>query len=197
SLAILAEGKTVGLQVTSLSGSGDSLVYLERSILGTALNQTTSVVFDTALHMRRLDQDGTAQGQHTSIKIAYGSGRVRGTATVPAAGGPKTTTIDTAVSETIIDDNAVQAILPLLKWDVNTRWTFEVFSSGENRIRTLTLTAADLTRIRVPAGEFECYRADVTGGPQPLSFYVTSTAPHRVVKIELEHAPIEFVALNP
>ena len=77
------------------------------------------------------------------------------------------------------------------------RWALEVFAGGENRLRSMTLTAADLTTITVPAGTFECYRADLEGGPQRVSFYVTTGAPHRIVRVEVANSPVEFVAVNP
>jgi predicted Zn-dependent peptidase len=197
SLAVLVEGKTVGLQVTTLSSSGDSLTYVEQTVLGTGMAQTTRLTFDTLGQMRSLDQSGRVRGQETRIQLSYRGGRVSGTANVPTATGPSSIRVDTIVSPSILDENGVQAILPFLPWELNTRWSFEVFASGEGRVRPMTLTAADLTRIAVPAGEFECYRADLEGGSQRVSFYVTTGAPHRVIRIEIANSPIEFVAVNP
>jgi zinc protease len=197
SLAILTEGKTVGLQVTRLSRDGDSLTYIEETALGNAISQSTRLTFDTAGRMRGLEQVGKVRGQDTRIQLSYGLGRVRGSATTAGPNGPRTVAVDTAVSTAIIDDNAIPALLPLLKWELNIRWTLQVFASGENRIRTMTLTAADLTRVAVPAGEFECFRADLDGGPQRVSFYVTSTPPHRLIRVELPGSTFEFVAVNP
>jgi len=197
SLAILADGRTVGLQVTRLTPAGDSLIYVEETVLGTMLSQTTTLTFDTTGRMRSLDQSGKARGQDTKIRLTYGNGRVRGSALVAGNEGPRTIAVDTAVSDGILDDNGVQAILPLLRWDINVRWGFDVFASGENLIRRLTLTAADLTRVTVPAGTFDCYRADLEGGTQRVSFYVASTPPHRVVRVEIANSPIQFIAVNP
>jgi hypothetical protein len=197
SLAILADGRTVGMQVTRLTPAGDSLTYVEETVLGTMLSQTTTLTFDTAGRMRSLDQSGKARGQDTKIRLTYGNGRVRGSALLAGNDGPRTIAVDTAVSEGIVDDNGIQAILPLLRWDINVRWAFDVFASGENVLRRLTLTAADLTRVTVPAGTFDCYRADLEGGPQRVSFFVASKPPHRVIRVELANSPIEFIAVNP
>jgi predicted Zn-dependent peptidase len=196
SLAILAEGRTVGLQVTRLTRAGDSVIYVEETVLGTALTQTTTLTFDTAGRMRSLDQAGRVRGQDVRIQLSYGKGRVRGTARLAGDDGPRSITVDTAVNTAVVDDNGVQALLPMLRWDVSVRWSLEVFSSGENRLRPATLTARDLSRVTVPAGTFECYRADLEGGAQRVSFFVTSQPPHRVVRIEIANSPIEFVAVN-
>lgn len=197
SLAILAQGQTIGLQVTQLVRSGDSLIYSERTQLGQALNQTTTLTFDTVGRMRHLEQTGVVRGQDTRIRLGYGGGRVRGEVQVVGANGPEHFTVDTAVAATVLDDNAVQAILPLLPWAVNTRWSFQVFVSGENTVRGLTLTAADITQVNTPAGAFECYRADLEGGQQRVSFFVTTARPHRVVRVELANSPVVFIAVNP
>ncbi len=196
-LAVLAEGRSVGLQVTRLARSGDSLTYVEETVLGTMFSQNTTLSFDTAGRMRSLSQTGKSRGEDTRIELTYGNGRVRGQARVVAPDGPRSFAIDTTVSPTVIDDNGVQAILPLLPWDVHVRWSFEVFASAENSIRRLTLTSSDITRLTVPAGTFDCYRADLEGGPQRVSFFVSTKPPHRVIRIEVPNSPIEFVAVNP
>ena len=196
-LVILAQGQTIGLQVTQLAGAADSLVYSERTQLGQALNQTTKLTFDTLGHMRQLDQSGVVRGQNTRIQLGYSGGRVRGDVQVIGATGPEHFTVDTAVAPAVLDDNAVQAILPLLPWALNTRWTFQVFVSGENRIRPMTLTAADIAQVNTPAGRFECYRADLEGGQQRVSFFVTTALPHRVVRVELANSPVVFMAMSP
>lgn len=196
-LAILAQGQTVGLQVTQLTRSGDSLLYIERTALGTALNQRTTLVFDTGGRMRSLEQSGTARGQDTRISLAYGSGRVRGKAQVVGGQGPVAFAVDTAVPGGVLDDNGVQAILPLLAWAPNTRWAFQVFVSGENAIRRMTLTVADLVSLPIQDSAVECYRADLEGGQQRVSFYVTRALPHRVVRVELAGSPVIFVAISP
>ena len=60
-------------------------------------------------------------------------------------------------------------------------------------MRPVTLTVAGTERVTVPAGTFETYRVDQTGGDAPLTFYVTTAAPHRVVRITFAGQPIEMV----
>ncbi len=197
SLAILAQGQTIGLQVTRLQRSGDSLIYTERTQLGQALNQLTTLTFDTIGRMRHLDQTGVVRGQNTRISLAYGGGRVIGEVQVIGASGPERFAVDTALAPGVLDDNAVQAMLPLLPWAPNTRWSFPVFVSGEHTVRTLTLTAADITQVTTPGGTYECYRADLEGGQQRVSFFVTTAAPHRIVRVELANSPVVFITVSP
>jgi hypothetical protein len=122
---------------------------------------------------------------------------VRGEARVIGPEGPRSFTVDSAAGPAVLDDNAIQALLPALPWALNTRWTFRVFASGENRFRDVSLTVADIQQVAVPAGRLEAYRAYLEGGAQPVSFFVTTAAPHRLVRVVLEGSPIEFVAVNP
>jgi zinc protease len=197
SLVILAQGQPVGLQVAEIARAGDSVVYTERTSLGPQLNQITRLVFDSTGRMRRLDQTGKVRGQDTRITLTYGGGRVKGQAQVlDSIGRPRTLAVDTAVAAATIDDNALVALLPTLPWALNTRWTIPVFGSGENRLRNVTLTVADIQQVRTPAGDFEAFRADLEGASQTVSFYVTTKAPYRLVRITLTGSPIEFLAVN-
>ena len=45
----------------------------------------------------------------------------------------------------------------------------------------------------VPAGTFETYRVEQTGGEAPITLYVTTAAPHRIVRITFAGQPIEMV----
>jgi zinc protease len=197
SLVIMAQGQPVGIQVAEIARGGDSVVYTERTSLGPQLNQTTRVVFDTTGRMRRLDQTGKVRGQDTKIGLGYGGGRVKGQAQVlDSLGKPKSFTVDTVVSATIVDDNALVALLPTLPLSLNTRWTIPVFGSGENRVRNVRLTVADIEQVSTPGGTFEAYRADLEGASQAVSFYVTTQAPHRLVRVSLIGSPIEFLTIK-
>jgi hypothetical protein len=46
----------------------------------------------------------------------------------------------------------------------------------------------------VPAGTFDVYRVLVTGLANPMTLYVNTGLPHRVIKAAPEGVPLEFVA---
>jgi hypothetical protein len=171
------------------------VVYVERSAISSSLAQTTTIVFDSAGRMRRVNQVGKVRGQDTRIALDYTGGRVRGSALIVARDGPRTLTVDTAVAGAVVDDNAIQSLIPALPLALNTRWTFNVFSSGEYLVRPMSLTVADLTRLTVPAGTFDAYRVDLDGGPQQVSYYVTRQPPHRIVRLTIANTPVEFLAV--
>lgn len=195
SLVIVAQGQPIGMQITQVRRGGDSVVYTERSTIGNALAQTTTVVFDSGGRMRRLNQVGRVRGQDTRIVLDYTGGKVKGTALVVGRTGPHTLTVDTVVSGVLVDDNAVQALVPALPLALNTRWTFDVFASGENLVRPMSLTVADLVSVTVPAGTFETFRVDLDGAPQRVSYFVTRQPPHRIVRLTIANTPVEFLAV--
>lgn len=196
SLAIVAQGQAVGVQVAQLSRSADGLTYTERTTLGAQFNQTTTLTMSRTAAMRGVDQTGAVRGHPTRIQLAYAGDRVKGESRIMATEGPKTLVIDTNVPARVLDDNAIQAMLPWLDWTINRRWTLPVFASGENIVRNQTLTVANIETVRTPAGDFEAYRADLEGGPQRVSFYVTTAQPHRLVRMTVEGSPLEFLAVN-
>jgi zinc protease len=196
SLAIISQGQIVGLQVSRVAIGADTVGYSEQTTLGPQFNQSTSLSMDRAIRMRRVDQTGTVRGQATKIALQYAGGRVRGESRVMSADGPRTLAVDSRVPVGVLDDNAIQAILPWLDWELNRRWTVPVFASGENLVRNQSLTVANIETVRTPAGDYETYRADLEGGPQLVSFYVTTAKPHRLVRLTVDGSPLEFLAVN-
>ncbi len=197
SLLVLAQGRPVGRQVTALEATPGGFLYTERTDIGEAISQTTRLELDSAGRVRRLEQTGRVQGQETQVALSYGGGRVRGSARIPGPSGPQAIQVDTALGPAVLDENALQPLLPALDWEPNVRWTFEVWSTGEQRAKPASLTVVSIERVPVGSAEVEAYRAVLEGGPSRVTFYVTTAAPHRLVRVSLSGAPIEFVAERP
>jgi len=183
------------VQVSTLERSGDGLLYTETTNIGNVISQTTKVSMDRGGRMRNLAQAGKMRGQDTKIDLAYDGGKVKGSAHVLGPNGPMTLAVDTIVPAGIVDDNALQALLPALKWGPNLRWTIPVFASGQNRVRTLTLTVRAVGTVTVPAGSFQAYMADLEGDEQKVTFYVSVDPPHRLLRLTVAGTPLEFVAV--
>ena len=176
--------------------ASSTLSYTETTNIGTVISQTTRVNMDTLGHMVSLAQTGKLQGQDTKIDLVYGSGRVKGTAQVIGRTGPNSFPVDTTVPAGVLDDNAVQAMLPALPWATNVQWTIPVFASGQNRVRALTLTVRAIGTVTVPAGSFQAYMADLEGDDQRVTFYVSVDSPHRLLRLSISGTPLEFVAAS-
>jgi hypothetical protein len=63
-------------------------------------------------------------------------------------------------------------------------------------VKQLTMTVAGTETITVPAGTFPAYRVELTGGEQPITFWVSTAEPHRTVKMAFTGAPVEFVLVK-
>jgi len=197
SLAIVAQGRVLGGQVITVTRQGDSLSYRDESVFGDATRQLTTATLDTVGRPGRTIQRGSARDGKTTITLSYGDGRVAGSVEFTGADSQSVVRIDQPVPGDVVDESALAALLPLLSWELNNQWSLNVFSAQENRMRTMTLTVADIVPVTVPAGTFECFRGDLEGGPQRISFFVTRTAPYRIARIEIANTPVELVAINP
>jgi zinc protease len=194
SFAIVAGGASVGGKRATLIRGGDSVVYTEAVTLGTAGQQGLTLVLDSAtLAPRRVDAVGTAGGQAHETHLVYAEGRVKGTVVIPlAAGHPKTVTIDTALAPGTVDENALDVVIPALPLALGARFSFPVFSADADRSEPLAVAVEDSGTVTVPAGTFQAYKVSVNGGKTPLTMFVTTALPHRLISIDVGGTTLSF-----
>lgn len=193
SFVVMVKGSVLGFQRTVVEPIEGGFRVIDDVQIGPIMNQRTEVelAFDGTL--RSTQQTGRVRGQDTRIDIVFANGRAKGKSTTPAMGSAQTITIDTTIIAGTIDDNLIMTLLPLLPWTANATFTVPVFLSGKGETHPLTLAARATETLTVPAGTFEVYRVEMAGGPAPVAMYVTTTAPHRLVKVAPQGAPLEFV----
>ena len=195
SFEVLIQGNAMGGMTGSTTVTGDSVTYVERtSIAGGMMQQNTTVRFNPAdLTVTRVDQTGSTQGQATDIHLTYGGGRVTGKSTTPQQNGPpQTIQIDTAIAAGTYDDNALAVVFPALPLAAGQSFNLSVFESGKGQVKVIQVKVSDGGTVIVPAGSFDSFKVDVTGGQVPTTFYVSKSTPRRIVKIELVGAPFIF-----
>ncbi|HUL50396.1 MAG TPA: insulinase family protein [Gemmatimonadales bacterium] len=194
SFSVLLQGQPFGWRTTALRRTADSLVYVESMNLGNTGAQQIRLVFDPqTLEVRSLVETGSVGGQKNEANLDYSNGRVTGRAVVPQESGqPKSLTIDTTITPGTYDDNAVNVIVPALPLSVGKTYPLRVFSSGDGTSKVLTVTVTASDSVRVPAGAFQAFKVEVTGGQAPFVLWVGGDTPRRVVKLEVVGAPIEF-----
>lgn len=195
SFEVLVQGNAMGGMTGSTTATADSVTYTERtSIAGGALQQNTTVRFNPAdLTVSQVDQTGSTQGQPTDIHITYGGGHVKGKATTPQQNGPpQTIQIDTALATGTYDDNALAVVFPALPLAAGRTFNLNVFESGKGQVKVIQVKVSDGGTVIVPAGSFDSFKLDVTGGQVPTTFYVSKATPRRIVKITLVGAPFIF-----
>lgn len=191
SFVVRIQGNPLGYSVENVEKTGDGWTVRDDVLIaGGLVRQSTTLVTDARLAPRSLVQTGSQQGQSLAASVTFADGRAKGTASRPGPQGVQPVTVDAAVPAGALDDNALLAAVPALPWAPGKSFTATAFSSGKNALATLTLTVAGTESFTVPAGTFQVYRVDQTGGDQPATFYVTTAAPYRVVR--LVTGPIEL-----
>jgi len=193
SFVVMVQGNPMGFQRTTVERTEDGFRIIDDVQIGPIMTQHTEVELGLDGVLRSTRQTGQVRGQNTAIEIVYHDGRAKGSATTPSAAGAVTTAIDTTVGATSIDDNILTTIIPALEWAPGASFTLPVFLSGKGYEQPLTLTVKGTEKLTVPAGTFDVYRIDLSGGQAPVAMYVTTEAPRRLVKIAPQGAPLEFV----
>jgi zinc protease len=195
SFQVVVRDQVLGSMTTSIVAAADSLVYHEATtIAGGAVQQQTTVRFNPSdLTVQSVDQTGSAQGQASETHLTYGDGRVQGKATTPQpTGTPTTAAIDTTIAPGTYDDNALNLILPAMPLDAGRTFTLGVFASGKGQTQIMQVKVANGDTVTVPAGTFQTWRLDISGGQVPIAMYVAKDTPRRIVKIEFVGAPFVF-----
>jgi hypothetical protein len=196
SFAIRLQGAELGWIRAELEATAQAIRYVERTRVAEFVEQATTVELSRTGAMLSVRQDGKAQGQATSIELSYRNNRVTGTATVNGPDGPKVITIDTTVPPGTIDENALQAILPALPWAIGAWWRAGVFSGTQNEYRVTELRVVAADTVRSAAGPIEAFRAEWTGAWQPATFWISTAAPHRILRMTVAGAPLEVVRVK-
>lgn len=191
SFQIVLNATPMGYQVNRLTAGPGAPVYVENTNIGGFVLQDTRVEFTADWGMRAVQQSGNAQGQKFETALTYADGRVKGSAQTPQqTGTPKTLAIDTALTPGTIDDNALSVLVPALPLEAGKTFTVTTFAAGQGVEHVLTLKIGPPESITVPAGTFEAFKVDLSGGQAPVTMWVTVAAPRRIVKIAPVGAPL-------
>jgi len=193
SFVVMVQGRPLGFQRTTVERTEGGLRVVDDVEIGPIMTQHTEVELSADGSLRSTKQTGTVRGQNTSIDITYHDGRAKGSSTTPSMTGLVTTSIDTTVAAGAIDDNLITALLPAMEWTPTATITLPVFLSGKGYVQSLTLSVRGTEKLTVPAGTFDVYRVELSGGQAPIAMFVTTDAGHRLVKIAPQGAPLEFV----
>ena len=196
SSSILVQGNPFGSAVKQVQRSADAINIVERASLGPMMSQSTTITLSPAGAMRSVVQSGSVQGMPTKIEAEYANGRVKGNATTVSQTGPKSVTFDTTVAPGTVDENAVSALIPALPWSKTASFTIPVFASGEGVAKTFRMKVTGTQSVTVPAGTFDSYVVEMSGGQVPVMLYITTAQPYRVVKSAPVGPPIEIVLVK-
>jgi hypothetical protein len=80
-----------------------------------------------------------------------------------------------------------------MQWTRAAMISLPVFLSGKGYEESITLAVRGTEKVTVPAGTFDVYRVEMSGGPALVALFVTTDDAHRLVKIAPQGTPLEFV----
>jgi zinc protease len=195
SFRMLAQGNAVGVLVSEVMRDGnDVTINQTMSIAVMGMNQESNVTLSVApVVMKTVDQSLSFQGNSAETHLVYEGGRVTGTSQTPQPTGEiKSLDIDAEVLDGVVDDNAIQALLPTFALAEGAEFTVNAFQADKGTTAALTLKVSGIEEITVPAGTFSTFKVEMTGGEQPVTMYVTQESPRRIVKIVPTGQPIEL-----
>jgi hypothetical protein len=190
SFFIMVDARAVGTSIYTVAPTETGFVIKESTSMPGMGVQVTEIFASKAGRPLKVVQTGRMAGQEVGLTLEYANGRATGTARVP---NDKTVKIDAAVPDNVVDDNMLQALLPLLPWTANAKWDVPIFSGGLNALNTQSLAVTDEVSVSIPAGKFEAYRVELSAAHGVVAFYISKTAPHRILKIVPGGAPFQFV----
>jgi hypothetical protein len=192
SFSILVQGNPFGYQLSRLEKVDGGWKFTDVTRLATIIQQNTEVRFTDTFVMQSVLQTGKVNGQDTKIDVTFANGHAKGTAATPSPTGVKNSTVDADVPAGAIDDNLLQSIFPALKWAAGAKFTVPVFQSGKGTVVTITIAVSGEESVKVVAGTFDAWKADVTGGEAPLTVWIEKTGAHRLLKLAMVGTPLEF-----
>lgn len=196
SFAVNVQGNPMGWQTARLTRTPTGFSYRTAIQIGPMVQQTSELAFGADLAPQSVKASGKMGPMAMSTDLAYSNGRVKGSSVTPSQTGPKTMTVDTTIATGVLDQNMISAVIPGLRWTPTSKYSFNAFDAASGTVRQMSLTVAGSESVTVPAGTFPVYRVDVGGGEAPIAVFVTTAAPHRIVKIAPAGQPVEFVLVK-
>jgi hypothetical protein len=195
SFVVMLQGKSIGYEVITLEKTDAGFLVTDHTNLMPRMQQTTEIAIAADGAMTSVKQRGEVMGREMKIDVAYGAGKATGSATTPGAGGAmETKAVAADVPAWVVDDNVLLPLLPGVAWRPQLAVKVPVFASGRSELVDVTLRVVGTERVQVPAGTFDAYKVMVEGMKSPMTLYIHTGLPHRVLKAAPQGAPIEFVA---
>ncbi len=152
--------------------------------------QEVSVWFDAETFHPLQTRGSGRQGQYTvSIDLRYQADRVTGRVTVQQEeGGAREAPeeVNVALPPGTLDQNQLRYALVSAPLRPGYAFDVPIFDVTQGVLLQLSLKVSAVERAEVPAGSLETFRVEMTGGQFPMTWHVTTQAPHRVVRQEFE-----------
>jgi zinc protease len=181
---ILFQGSEVGTVTTRWTRDGEAFaVVTEQDMPGVQVTQTTE--FD-ALTFAPIRSHIVA-GSMGEFGVDVRDGRAVGTTLEPGSGPQE---VDVELPEGTALEGQLDLALAVTDFEDVAEMTLSVLAGGT--VHPMTAAVAGQETVEVPAGTFETYRLELSGGQQPMTVWVTRDDPHVVVKREIVGQPVSI-----
>ncbi len=194
---VLVQGNPLGQSAHAIARDtvgGRQVVRLTASTtIGTFVQQNDSIVMDAAAFAPiSIRESGTAGGQPVAIALDYDGAHVKGHVHVPQRTGVRDADVDTTLAAGTLDENQVLPLLLALPLASGGQWSLSAYAGSDGVVRTIAVKVTGDSTVTVPAGTFDCWKVEMTGGQVPMNLYITKAAPYLLVRYELVGPPLAF-----
>jgi zinc protease len=186
-MGISMQGTTIATATTQLARDGDA--WVATSTIAGALSQTSELRFLSDFTPVSSTSSMSQAGMTMGSDLTYADGRVTGTINLPPQMGGEQQ-VDTEVVAGTLLPEMDQWYIAAAELAPGKVLTVPVFDGQSGRAANITFTVAGTETVTVPAGTFETYRIEVSGGQVPMVLFVTQDAPHTAVKQEFVGQPV-------
>ena len=193
SFDVVFQGQPVGGFIMSLAKSADNFTLaVDIRLPAMGLVQTDTVVFHgISLAPVLITSGQTMMGQSATTRVTVAGGKASGTAQRPGPGGIQTSRVDVTVPPGVIAEGAEAALIPTLALSQDLIHNFDTFDAKTGKTTSYKLEVLGKESVTVPAGTFETWKVQLTGG-EGLTGWVTTADPKKIVQLRVESAQMEM-----
>jgi zinc protease len=184
---ILAGGNPIGRMSNTLAREGDGWKHGMAASFG-SVQQTITGVWGPAWEPRTYSETyaGSFEGR---ADVRVENGRFTGSSEMPPqAGGGKTFDAEAVVGAAW--SQMEDAMLSTADLAEGKTIVIPVFNTSTGAVAPVTYVVGAAESVTVPAGTFQAYRVQSTGGSAAMTLWLRADAPHIVLKQELAGQPI-------
>lgn len=184
---ILAQGNPVGTATNHVAPNGDGWAVHMDVTFG-PVQQTITSAWGPNWEPRAYGETyaGQLEGR---VEARVQNGRITGSSAMPPqAGGDRTYDAEAVAGVAFSEmDDAMLSVSDLAE---GRTITIPVFDSRTGEVKQVVYTVGALESVTVPAGTFQAYRVQESGGSSSLVLWLRAEGPHVVVRQEVVGQPI-------
>ncbi len=190
---LLFGGRPVGGVTQHLAREGTE--WVATSIVtpgGAAPPQITTLRFDAVdLTPRRLELATGAGGLGGSGRLEVEGGRIVGRLDLPPAlGGARSVAVERG---DLLLPGMEEYALALAPLETETRIRYALYDLVTGRATPYEARVGEIRRVDTPAGAFDAFRLEVSGGEGTTVLYLRATPPHILLRQEYPDQPLVLV----